>query len=53
MDWVYDATGVPYVYCMEMRDKGYYAFLLPEDQIIPNSEETWAGILAAVKSITP
>merc|ERR1719450_974645 len=51
IDWVFDATQLPYTYTMEMRDEGYYAFLLPEDQIIPNCEETWAGILAAVKAL--
>lgn len=42
MDWVYGVAQIPYVYSIELRDAFDYGFLLPPDQIIPTSEETWA-----------
>ncbi|CAL4063233.1 unnamed protein product [Meganyctiphanes norvegica] len=50
-DWAYDTAGVQYAFALELRDTGYYGFLLPADQIIPCGEETWAGIMAAVEAI--
>jgi hypothetical protein len=46
-DWAYGVLGVPFVYTLELRDTGRWGFLLPEEQIIPTGEETWAGIKAA------
>lgn len=51
LDWVYSNAGVVHSYLAELRDKGYYGFLLPADQIIPTSMETWAGIRAGVKLV--
>ena len=49
-DWVYDDLGVTYAFALELRDKGLHGFLLPEDQIEPTAQETWAGISAAVNA---
>lgn len=35
-------------YTFEFRDTGSFGFLLPADQIIPNAEETAAGLYAFV-----
>lgn len=50
-DWAYDTAGVQMAFALELRDTGNYGFLLPADQIIPVGEETWAGIVAAIKAI--
>ena len=42
-DWVYDVLDVPCSFAPELRDRGQYGFLLPEDQIKAVSEEMWAG----------
>ena len=42
-DWLYDELDVACSYAPELRDKGRYGFLLPENQIIPVAEEMWAG----------
>ncbi|XP_077869608.1 carboxypeptidase A4-like [Saccoglossus kowalevskii] len=47
-DWGYGTLGSPYSFTVELRDTGEYGFLLPEDQIIPTSEETYAGLKAAI-----
>lgn len=51
MDWIYDKAGINHSYLVELRDKGYYGFLLPADQIIPTAMETWAGIKAAIRKV--
>jgi len=43
-DWAKGEGGVKYSYTIELRDTGYWGFELPESQIIPTGEETWAGI---------
>lgn len=50
-DWAYDALGVSYAYALELRDTGNFGFLLPENQILPTAEETWAGIVAAINAV--
>lgn len=34
-----------YSYAVELRDTGRHGFLLPEEEILPSSEETFAGVL--------
>ena len=52
IDWVYNETGLPYAFTIEMRPADdSVGFLLPENQIIPTSEEVWAGIVAAIKAV--
>lgn len=48
-DYVKGVVGVPYVYTIELRDQGYYGFLLPPEQILPASEETWEAIRVVAK----
>ncbi|GFY46730.1 carboxypeptidase A2 [Trichonephila inaurata madagascariensis] len=50
-DWVYDVAGVRYSFSVELRDRGVFGFLLPRTEIIPTSEETWAGISAIVSHL--
>ena len=42
IDWTLGELNVKYSMAMELRDTGEYGFILPEDQIIPTSEEVWA-----------
>ncbi len=44
VDWVFGARGA-LSFAYELRDTGRYGFLLPPDQIIPNSEEVFPAIL--------
>ncbi|KAM8966445.1 carboxypeptidase A6 [Pelodytes ibericus] len=46
MDWAYN-NGIPYAFAFELRDTGYYGFLLPESLIKPTCTET----MLAVKNI--
>ena len=48
-DWAAGVPAFPYVYTIELRDKGRHGFELPPDQIVPSGGETWAGIQAMVK----
>ena len=50
VDYAY-AQGITYSYTLELRDTGTYGVLLPEDQILPTAEETWAGLIAATLAI--
>ncbi|XP_029471931.1 mast cell carboxypeptidase A-like [Rhinatrema bivittatum] len=47
VDWAYD-EGMKYAFVFELRDKGYYGFLLPETLIKPTCKET----MLAVKNIS-
>ncbi|XP_055295139.1 zinc carboxypeptidase-like [Sitodiplosis mosellana] len=49
IDWVYATRNVSLTYTFEFRDKGRYGFLLPADQIIPNSLEVIDGLKAMVE----
>ncbi|XP_052452335.1 carboxypeptidase A6 [Carassius gibelio] len=46
IDWAYK-NGIPYAYAFELRDTGYFGFLLPEALINPTCTET----MRAVKTI--
>ena len=46
-DWARGSAGIKYTYTIELRDKGYYGFILPAQYIIPTAREA----LAAVKTI--
>jgi len=43
-DWAYGELGI-WGFTYELRDTGQFGFLLPADQIIPNSEEVLPAIL--------
>ncbi|KAG0082589.1 carbamoyl-phosphate synthase (glutamine-hydrolyzing) cpa2 [Podila epicladia] len=51
LDWTYGEAGVKYSYAVELRDTGKHGFLLPEDQILPSAEETYAGFQHLVNFI--
>lgn len=42
-DFAYD-VGIPWSCTLELRDTGYYGFLLPQDQIVPVCVETTAAL---------
>ncbi|KAG0003907.1 Carboxypeptidase A4 [Entomortierella chlamydospora] len=45
LDWTYAVGDVKYSYAVELRDTGLHGFLLPEEEILPSGEETFAGFL--------
>ncbi|XP_055627088.1 zinc carboxypeptidase-like [Toxorhynchites rutilus septentrionalis] len=49
IDWVKGVHRTPLVYVYELRDTGRHGFVLPADQIIPNSEETLDSILVILE----
>ena len=51
LDWVYSNAKIVHSYLAELRDKGYYGFLLPANQIIPTSIETWEGIRSGIQKV--
>ena len=51
MDWTLGELGIPYSYGMELRDKGRYGFLLPEEQIIDTGREGGAFHMAVAREI--
>ena len=42
-DWYKGVLGSRFAYTTELRDTGFYGFLLPPNQIIPSGEEMWAA----------
>ncbi|XP_073687856.1 carboxypeptidase A1-like [Garra rufa] len=48
IDWTYN-QGIKYSYTFELRDTGYYGFLLPANQIVPTAEETWLALMAIME----
>ncbi|ELK13851.1 carboxypeptidase A1 [Pteropus alecto] len=48
VDWAYN-QGIKYSYTFELRDMGYYGFLLPASQIIPTAQETWLALLVIME----
>ncbi|CAG0919199.1 unnamed protein product [Notodromas monacha] len=50
-DWAYGDAKVPFVYTIELRDKGIHGFLLPPDQIVASGEEMLAGVKASAREI--
>jgi murein tripeptide amidase MpaA len=44
VDWGYGAAGA-FSFTIELRDTGYYGFLLPPEQILPTCEENLPAIL--------
>jgi hypothetical protein len=49
IDWAYSTLGIVHSYLIELRDRGEYGFLLPEDQIFPVAEEVMAGLKVSIK----
>ncbi len=50
-DWGFAELNAKYSYVIELRDRGQYGFLLPEDQIIPCGEENYAATLALAEYV--
>jgi len=50
-DWALGEAGIQFSISMELRDTGYYGFILPADQIIPTAEEVWAFHTTAIRDI--
>ena len=46
MNFTTGVAGIKYAYCLELRDKGQYGFLLPASQIQNTGEETFNGVAA-------
>ncbi|OHE96042.1 zinc carboxypeptidase [Colletotrichum orchidophilum] len=44
VDYVNDVVKADYTFTQELRDTGNYGFILPASQIVPTSEETYAGV---------
>ncbi|ODN04498.1 Carboxypeptidase B [Orchesella cincta] len=50
-DWAKGAAGIPYSYCLELRDKGRYGFALPANQIKATGEETFNAVAAVAQEL--
>ncbi|CAH1779637.1 unnamed protein product [Owenia fusiformis] len=50
-DWAKAVAGIKYSYTLELRDTGYWGFVLPVSQITPACEETYAGIVRMAQAI--
>merc|ERR1711971_186713 len=49
-DWAH-GNGINFTTSMELRDTGLHGFLLPADQIIETSEETWAFHITVIREL--
>jgi murein tripeptide amidase MpaA len=50
-DYTYGVCGIVYSYGVELRDTGKNGFILPAEEIIPQGEEIFAGVVAMGKYI--
>uniref|UniRef100_A0A8C5HPX1 Peptidase M14 domain-containing protein n=1 Tax=Gouania willdenowi TaxID=441366 RepID=A0A8C5HPX1_GOUWI len=50
IDWAY-RNGIPYTFAFELRDTGYYGFLLPESLIKPTCTETTKAVKAIASGL--
>merc|ERR1719175_283776 len=51
VDWAHGEAQIGFTTSMELRDTGYYGFILPPEQIIPTSEEVWALHLTVIREL--
>lgn len=51
VDYAYDVAKTNYSYTFELRDTGLYGFLLPANQILPSSVETFAGVKYLLETV--
>ncbi|XP_053687411.1 zinc carboxypeptidase-like [Sabethes cyaneus] len=49
IDWIKGVYKTPIVFAYELRDTGTYGFVLPPQQIIPNSQETLDSIIVILE----
>lgn len=52
VDYALENAGAKYSMTVELRDTGNYGFVLPANQILPSSEELWAGLAYLLKNMT-
>ncbi|XP_003967990.2 carboxypeptidase A6 [Takifugu rubripes] len=50
IDWAYK-NGIPYTFAFELRDTGYFGFLLPESLISPTCGETTRAVKAIASGV--
>uniref|UniRef100_A0A3B1JWK8 Carboxypeptidase A6 n=1 Tax=Astyanax mexicanus TaxID=7994 RepID=A0A3B1JWK8_ASTMX len=50
IDWAYK-NGIPYAFAFELRDTGYYGFLLPDALISPTCTETMRAVRAIASGL--
>lgn len=46
VDWVKAKFRTPITYIYELRDRGYYGFILPPAFIVPTAQETLDSLVA-------
>ena len=51
VDYAFEVAKANYSMTVELRDTGKYGFVLPADQIVPSSEEMWAGLSYLLKNM--
>lgn len=49
IDWVAGTTETKVNFGFELRDNGFYGFLLPPDQIIPTAMETLDAVIVILR----
>lgn len=49
-DWAFAVKEVPVSFCIELRDKGVFGFLLPPDQILEVANEFLDGFIGLVNA---
>ncbi|XP_068602649.1 carboxypeptidase O-like [Brachionichthys hirsutus] len=49
-DWA-RLTGIPFSFTFELRDKGEFSYLLPEEQIQPACEEAYVGAISIITHV--
>ncbi|EEP76473.1 conserved hypothetical protein [Uncinocarpus reesii 1704] len=49
VDWAVDVGKFELAFAAELRDTGWYGFIIPPQQIRPSGEEAWAGIKALME----
>jgi len=51
IDYTYQDLGIVYSFLIELRDRGFHAFILPIEQILPTAIETMNGIRAMINAM--
>ncbi|KAJ7370293.1 corticosteroid- binding protein [Desmophyllum pertusum] len=51
-DYVYGSLGVKYAFAVELRDKGFFGFILPASLIEPSAKELFEGLKVMVREMT-
>ena len=50
-DWVAAQEKTKYIFTVELRDRGKYGFLLPEDQVLETGRELWSGVKVIAQQV--